>query len=188
MIARNKSLAEIAEALVKGWYHCIKLVQPWNVLELGTGQGASGNEIMSALPSDAHFTTINYVDGHVFGVQLESWRSDSRYLRIDADTIDVNTMSLVRGGVDLLYIDTTHEAWHAATELRMWQHMLQNGAIVVADDLNHHDMIQFWDGLPYDKFQVPNSPTCQGVFRYDASILYNDQFNRPEKTTYGGKK
>lgn len=158
--------------------------QSKNILELGTGQGAGGARVMSVLASDAVFTTINYADGHVFGEQLDPWGRDSRLHRLYADTIDPKTLLLVSNGVDLLYIDTTHEAWHAATELRLWQDKLRDCATVVVDDLNQHDMMTFWNSLPYEK--VVSS--FQGMFRYDASRRYETTFARLSNTTYGGDK
>jgi len=153
-----------------------------NIVELGTGQGAGGAGIMLVLRENATFTTINYADGHVFGEQLEPWAGDKRLTRLYADTLAPDVLSRVADGIDLLIIDTTHEAWHAAAELRLWQDKLADGAAVVVDDLNQHDMMAFWDSIPYEKRIVG----YQGVFRYDASIRYAVRFKRPDETTYGG--
>jgi len=185
-IAMNIPVSVIADVF-GGWPGRINYLRPKNVLELGTGQGASGVQIMSALPPDATFTTINYVDGHHFGEQRRDWYSDPRKQMVDADTIDPDTLALVPDGVDLLFIDTTHEAWHAAEELRRWQAKLVNAAIVVVDDLDQHDMAAFWESLPYEKVPESAGPR-QGMFRYDTSVPYEGKFDRPEKTTYGGKK
>src|SRR5450631_282105 len=182
MICQGKTVAEIV-AIGNNWLTRIHYLQPKNIVELGTGQGVSGAQIMSALAPDAIFTTVNYADGHVFGEQLASWSSDPRLHRLDTDTLDPGTVGLVPDGVDLLFIDTTHEAWHAAEELCMWQGKLQDGAIVLVDDLNQHDMIVFWDSIPYEKSPYPGG-SCQGVFRYDATKPYTAKFSLPSKTTY----
>ena len=98
MICGSKTVAEIA-ADGNAWPRRIAFLAPKNVLELGTGQGASGRQIMSALAPDATFTTINYADGHHFGEQLP--HSDQRLKFLAADTIDPTTLKLVSGGVDL---------------------------------------------------------------------------------------
>lgn len=191
MICDGKTVAEIAAA-VGDWPGRIRYMNPRNVVELGTGQGASGAQIMSALAPDAMFTTINYADGHKFGEQLRDWYFDQRLRRLDLDTTDPATLEHVPAWIDLLFIDTTHEAWHAATELRLWQDKLQDGAIVIVDDLNQHDMANFWDSIPYEK--VPTNSNWifadryQGVFRYDASKRYEGKFPRPEKTDYVGDR
>ncbi len=186
MIAEGKSVAEIA-AVGNGWPGRVSFLQPVNFVELGTGQGASGNLVMGSMPENSLFTTINYADGHKFGEQLSSWTSDPRLKMLAADTIDPDTLKMVPDNIDLLFIDTTHEAWHAAAELRLWQYKLQDGAIVVVDDLNQHDMIKFWESIPYEKSSLEGG-SWQGVFRYNAAQRYNGSFNKPERTTYWGSK
>ncbi len=183
MIHNSTPITEIA-AIGNGWPGRIQYLQPRHILELGTGQGASGVQIMVNLPPDSMFTTINYSDGHVFGEQLEPYHADLRLRRIVADTIDPKTLDLVPDNIDLLFIDTTHEAWHAARELYLWQDKLQDGALVVVDDLDQHDMMIFWDSLQYEKSTL--GP--QRMFRYDTSLRYEHSFKRPERTTYGGSK
>lgn len=172
-------------SLIGEWQDRIRALQPRVVVELGTGQGASGAQIMRALNLDAWFYTINYADGHVFGEQLAPWNDDTRLTMLAADTLDIATLYKVPSAIDVLYIDTTHEAWHAAAELRLWQDKLRDGAIVFVDDLNHNDMELFWQSLPYEKYKTPSE--LQGVFRYDAECDYYAAFDKPYRTTYGGK-
>jgi cephalosporin hydroxylase len=186
VICEGKTVLEIT-AVGSWWPERIRHLRPKNVVELGTGQGASGAQIMSALPPDSTFTTINYADGHQFGAQLAEYYFDPRLRRLDMDTLDPATLGHVPDEVDLLFIDTTHEAWHAAAELRLWQDRLQDGAVVIVDDLNQHDMHLFWDSLPYEKVGS-TAGNCQGVFRYDASRRYEGRFDRPEETDYVGDR
>ncbi len=183
MIACGWTVAALA-AVSGGWPGRIAVWRPKNVVELGTGQGAGGAQIMAALSFDARFTTINYADGHTFGEQLQPFIDDHRLSFLHKDTIDPATLDLVPDDIDLLFIDTTHEAWHAATELRLWQHKLDDGAIVVVDDLDQHDMAAFWNSLPYERVGLEVG-FRQGVFRYDRARLYKERFDRPDNTTYG---
>ena len=181
MICPGKTIATILEEISKmegggTWTKRIRHMRPYYMLELGTGQGASGAEIMKSLPPDSRFTTINYdypADYH-FGEMLDPFASDSRLKRINADTVDPETLKLVNVGVDLLFIDTTHEAWVAATELRLFQDKLYDQAIVIVDDLCHNDMMAFWDSIPYEK----ELDGGQGIFRYVASKRYDITFPR----------
>ncbi len=161
------------------WSHRMALLQPLNIVELGTGQGAASAIIMANLRPDAQFTTINYADGHVFGAQLQPYFGDPRLLFLAADTINPKTLDMVPDYIDVLFIDTTHEAWHAALELTLWQKKLRHNAIVVVDDLDQHDMMAFWDSVPYEKCL----DIYQGVFRYD-STPYTGSFPKPDKSTY----
>ncbi len=186
MIGEGLTIVEIA-ALGNAWPGRIGFLCPRNVVELGTGQGAAASRIMSALPAGATFTTINYADGESYGEGLADWRSDPRLNFLHLDTIDPETLLAVPDDIDILFIDTTHEAWHAATELRMWQYKLANSAIVVVDDLDQNDMASFWASLPYEKAPLA-AHACQGMFRYDSVKRYVGRFDRPERTTYGGGK
>jgi predicted O-methyltransferase YrrM len=154
-------------------------MQPKHVLELGTGQGASGAEIMAVLSDRSIFTTVNYAwpVEYAFRKLLRPWMWDSRLDMVTGDTTDPGTLALVCSGVDLLFIDTTHEAYVASAEMRLWQCKLEDGAIVVVDDLPHHDMMAFWGSLHYEKKVVGG----QGVFRYDASKPYTAEIT--ERTT-----
>ncbi len=146
------------------WTKRVNYLQPRNVLELGTGQGSTSALIMAAMSVGARLTTINYdyPDNQEFGVLLHPWRSDRRLHILCADTLSPPTLDHVPDRVDLLFIDTEHRAWYAAEELRLWQRKLKDGAVVVVDDLDHHDMIAFWESIPYGKAIVGN----QGLFLY----------------------
>lgn len=174
MICPGQSVTEIIEGCNKLELNCwiarVAYMQPKYVLELGTGQGVSGDLIMSALPAESKFTTINYnyPANYCFGEQLSRWLSDKRLTILNADTIDPKTVDKVVKDVDLLFIDTLHEAWQAATELRNFQKILIDGAIVIVDDLSHNDMCDFWKSLDYEK--VGNKD--QGIFRYNAKRSY----------------
>jgi predicted O-methyltransferase YrrM len=167
------------------WINRIRFLKPHNVVELGTGQGATASYIMIALHDNAIFTTFNYSypANQRFGEYLHSWLRDPRLWWITADTLDPASLQYVPNDIDLLFIDTTHEAWHAAAELRLWQVKLQDSAIVIVDDLDQNDMTAFWNSLPYDKVVDGN----QGIFCYDTSRQYLAQFNKPSRTTYGGR-
>lgn len=185
MTNQNRSLSKMSVDL---WEDRMRSVCPNHVLELGTGQGATGAQIMAALGPNAQFTTINYPypANQRFGEGLDPWRSDPRLTVLFADTLLSSTSDLVPYGVDLLFIDTTHEAWHAAEELCLWQDKLVDGAIVIVDDLNQNDMMLFWNDLPYEKYPENGCHTSQGVFRYRRAIRYGRRFNRPAWSTYSG--
>lgn len=167
------------------WVRRITYMRPENVLELGTGQGASGNHIMSALLPTSKFTTINYnyPPEYCFGEQLNRWKSDPRLKCVVADTCDPDTLKQVPDGVDLMFIDSTHRAWHAAIELCLWQDKLQDGAVVIVDDLDQHNMMRFWDSLPYEK--VIHTDGRQGTFRYDDWLRYAVVFPRGKTSREG---
>lgn len=186
MIGEGLTIVEIS-AIDGGWPGRIDFLRPRNVVELGTGQGAAGMRIMSALPDDAHFTTINYVNGEIHGEGLVSWLKDPRLTMLFLDTIDPETLLKVPDDIDILFMDTTHEGWHVATELRLWQYKLADGAVVIVDDLDQNDMSIFWATLHYEKALL-GGYSSQGLFRYDSARRYVGRFDRPNITTYTGCK
>ena len=165
----------------------VKYLQPHTVLELGTGQGVSGAHVMKVLPLGSTFTTVNwsYPDNQVFGEALNPFKGDARLKMVVADTLEPASVDMVPAPVDLFYLDTHHWAWHAAHEMRLWQRILCDGAIVLCDDIRVNDMPAFWDSLPYEKCPIlKEAPMDQGVFRYDSSIPYAGEF--PRGTNAGG--
>lgn len=159
------------------WVRRLTVMRPCNIVELGTGQGVSGVQILQAMPADAVFTTVDfyYPENGRHGEFLELHRDDPRLNVVNTDTRWPESLVFVPDGVDLMFLDTTHRAWHAAIEIRLWQRKLIDGAIVIVDDLGMHDMWQFWQTLPYDKW--PTEPLAvQGMFRYDRGRPYDAEF------------
>lgn len=191
MICPGQSIAEIV-AFTEScrcpgttlWGKRMLHMRPRNFVELGTGQGASGVHIMQALPEGSWFTTINYdyPSSHGFGELLEPHYGDRRLRMLTVDTTEPGCPELVRGIIDLLYIDTHHVAWQAALELEMWQYKLCHGAIIIADDLDQNDMEKFWGSIHYEKSRAA---VMQGMFRYDSNLPYKSPFPRGLKPTEG---
>lgn len=161
------------------WVKRMVYFQPKTVLELGTGQGATACVIVSVLPADAKFFTVNYdyPSFDEFGEMLNKCTYVCQMSRINGDTLDPKTLDKVPDGVDFMFIDTDHYSWQAGAELELWQKKLQDGAIVIADDLGMNDMHLFWDSIPYDKMPQ-NTGALQGYFRYDKSHPYVNSFHR----------
>lgn len=176
----NKTIAQIVADMNVApgesmWEQRVRYIRPRHFVELGTGDGASGTVIMTALPEDSRFTTIDC--RHIHGNKFAQWVDDQRLKIFIADTINYSTLKHFDADIDLLYIDTNHIAWHAGTELQMWQAKLVDGAIVIVDDLHQNDMVAFWESIPYDKQRCMIN---QGVFRYDARNPYSNRFTRPD--------
>lgn len=179
MVNDCKTIAEVVADMEVApgktmWAKRVGYLVPRHFVELGTGDGASGTDIMTALPETSRFTTIDC--RKIYDGAFERWSNDKRLNVITGDTIDHNTLSKFIKDIDLLYIDTNHVAYHAATELRMWQEKLVDGAIVIVDDLNQNDMMVFWNSITYDKQRCM---MYQGVFRYDGSRPYTTHFPKP---------
>ena len=131
----------------------VRQLRPKLVVELGTGDGMTGAAIMGALLDGARFITVNWPNppsGDNPARYLGPWLFDQRLTQLWGDTRDVS--HLVPDGIDLLFIDSTHERGCAEAEWNLYRPKLKDGAVVVVDDLHHNDMLEFWDDLPgYDK-------------------------------------
>lgn len=149
------------------FYALVQVLQPKYVVELGTGAGHTAAKIMRALLPTSKFITINWPNppsGDPVGIELLPWKDDKRLTQILGDTREVSNQ--VPSGIDLLYIDsgTKHTNALISAEWVLYKHKLVDKAIVVCDDINHNDMRDFWDPLPYEKQEIWNG--LAGVFRY----------------------
>lgn len=167
-----KELHEAVEAVGADPYFTklVRLLQPEYVVELGTGAGTTAALIMAALPQSSEFVTINWPNppsGDPVGEKLAPWIDDPRLYQLLGDTRDQTVVRLVDDGIDLLYIDsgTEHTCALISAEWELYRPKLIDGAVVVCDDINHNDMREFWDPLPYDKVEIWNGTAGLFVYR-----------------------
>ena len=128
-----------------------------NIVELGTGDGYSSSCMLMALPLDGTLTTINWPNppsGDNPLRYLGPFVTDTRLKMLSGDTRDLNIVAQIFDGIDLLFIDSTHTKECAETEWRLYEPKLADLAIVIIDDLNHNDMIDFWNWIPYWKIET----------------------------------
>ncbi len=186
---QRRPIRQTIEGLAKCGSVVTQLIEgePWikEVLELGCSVGVTARAIMDRLPHDGRLVSINlpntpeeerqhiprgapqlYSGDDVASLVLPKYGNDPRFTLILGDTILVRDQ--VTGMFDLLFIDSLHTAAHAREEWRLYQTAMRPGSIVVIDDLNQGDMIQFWNELPYDKMIMSPEIMDRGVFRYDS--------------------
>lgn len=157
------------------WPRVISVLKPVHAVELGTGAGRTASLIMAALPATSKFTTVNVNEPKNsnirYGYELDGFRHDHRLLFVRGDSRDPKVREQVkqcqvcntpRGKIDLLFIDSEHKAHIAYNEFRLFEPILNDICFVFVDDLPHHDMIRFWDAIPYHKRNLGG----HGVFIY----------------------
>lgn len=128
-----------------------------NVVELGTGDGKSASQMMQVIPSDGILTTINWPNppsGDNPLRYLIDWIAYPTLVLIYSDTREPRIIRQVPENIDLLYVDSTHTRACAEEELKLYSSRLANGALVVFDDLDHNDMMDFWNLLPHEKLLI----------------------------------
>ena len=128
----------------------VRQYRPRVVVELGVGDGAMAERVMTELAPDGRFVGVNWPSppsGDRPERFLYPWLGDPRLTIIYGDTRDPEVVKQVPDGIELLHVDSTHTAECASEEWRLYAPKLARGAVVVFDDLNHNDMRQFWDGL-----------------------------------------
>lgn len=127
----------------------VRELHPKRVVELGTDIGRSAAFIMTTLPAEAEFLTVEI--GSQPRKDLELFRDDPRLRIVQGSSIEPRVYQPVRD-VDLLFIDTDHTYGQISEEWRIWRPRLSPNAVVVLDDIHLNEgMDRFWNGIEFPK-------------------------------------
>lgn len=144
--------------------------KPRVILELGTGDGHSAAAMLQALPADGVLTTVNWPNppsGDDGWRMLHPYRGDARLRYILGDSLEVRDRIVTP--IDLLFLDcgTEHTCRQTSAEWALYEPCMAPRGIVLVDDINHGDMRDFWDPLPYRKAELTiQGPHGFGIFYY----------------------
>jgi len=136
-------------------YRLALATQPDLVVELGSLHGGSTMYLANGAPAHARVIGIDWSDLPKPSLpNLEFWQEDTRLMSQRVLNIGVP--------IDILFIDSTHEAQHALEEFGLYWPLLREGGILLADDIYLADMMNFWNVVPEPKFidDRLNSPGC----------------------------
>ena len=139
------------------------LPEDFFIVELGTCTGGS----------TSHFAAGT--TGKVISVDIESRPDTIERLKsfgnielIVGNTRDPSLAWQIskRGPIDILFIDTDHNAEQVIIELSLYGPLVRPGGIILFDDIRINDgMSQWWDSLNEDKLELPEMHhTGFGVF------------------------
>lgn len=145
----------------------VSRIRPKTIVELGAGDGAAAASILLVLPEHSTLTTINWPNppsGDNPHRYLAKWIDDARLTLLFGDTRDPEVVARVPDSIDLLHIDSTHTRECADAEWRLYEPKLADFAVVVVDDLNHNDMMDFWNSLRGSKTTSENGVV--GIMEY----------------------
>jgi len=135
-------------------YRLAQAANPALIVELGSLHGGSAMYLASGAPH-ARVIGIDWSDLPKPSLpNLEFWQEDTRLMSQRVRDIGIP--------VDILFIDSTHEAQHALEEFGLYWPLLREGGILLADDIHLADMMDFWNIVPEPKCTDDrlNSPGC----------------------------
>jgi predicted O-methyltransferase YrrM len=125
-----------------------------NILELGTGTGASAICILSEMSPNSRLTTVD-IRRESGEFIVDEMRSDPRFKVVYGNSTDKrNYGDEFPQGMDFVFIDSLHLYRHARPEIDLFIPLCKKGCIVVMDDIHSHDMPKLWNELPYNKLDI----------------------------------
>lgn len=140
----------VGDAYHKFFYFLTLAVQPRLVVELGTLHGRSAVHLAAGAPNakvigiDWDLPALPYSEKLSAYPNLEIWQGDTT--AFGQRTADLGLL------IDVLFIDSTHEAAHATKEFDIYWPLVKPGGILLVDDIYLGDMRSFWDTVPEPKF------------------------------------
>ncbi len=125
----------------------IKNIKNPNILELGVQNGTSTNKFLDLCEKNS---------GHLFSVDVVDCSKVSnnkrwKFIQSRDDNFDY-IKSLIPKKIDVIYIDTLHEAAHVKKIIYGYYEMLNEGGFIFIDDISH---------LPYLKTTMGNNFYCE---------------------------
>lgn len=149
--------------------HCVRLLDPRYIVELGTGTGLSAKAMMKYLRPMSTLLTINWPNppsGDNVGCELKDYASDFRLVQMLGDSRELRTAATKF--CEMMFIDsgTEHTYSLVSEEWRVWESALTDRALVLLDDIDANDMRRFWDELQHEKLLVPLSGHLFGIVGY----------------------
>lgn len=126
----------------------MKVLQPKNVVELGTYRGGSTLAMLEGLPEESSITTVDKYTTHIWLEGID----DPRLHFIYGSTLDLADRF---SDIDFLFIDTDHNYDQVSKEWHLYSPLVVKGGIVAFDDIHlNAGMNQFWNELTGTKVDI----------------------------------
>lgn len=142
-----------------------------NIVELGNREGISTIAMWDGLPHDARLTTIDIIRDLRYCP--EEMFADPRIKFLFGDVNDLSIFGdNIPMDIDFLFSDTIHYDFQVSDEFEIYQHLLADTALVAIDDININDKREFFDRVPYNKWDLSElyHPSGWGLFLYRRKI------------------
>ena len=161
----NKFMNEYEEKIEKNLFSLIKNLDKPKILELGVQSGVSTNKFLEI---------CNKNDGYLYSIDIDDCSSvanDKRwkFIRCRDDNFEY-IKSLIPKKLDIIFIDTLHEAAHVNKIIYNYYDQLEVGGFIFIDDVSH---------LPYIDENKKSSFYCEinnkETFENILEIYYKNQ-------------
>jgi len=158
---------EYEEKIEKNLFSLIKHLDRPKILELGVQNGVSTNKFLEI---------CNKNDGYLYSVDVDDCSNvahDKRWKFIKSrdDNFDY-IKSIIPKKLDIIFIDTLHEAAHVNKIIYNYYDQLENGGYIFIDDISH---LPYINGKKKSNFycEINNKETFENILE----IYFNNQDN-----------
>jgi|TARA_B110000238_G_C16008916_1_gene387948 predicted O-methyltransferase YrrM len=156
---------EYEEKIEKNLFNLIKHLDKPKILELGVQSGVSTNKFLEICDNN---------DGYLYSVDVDDCSSVAqnkrwRFIKSRDDEFDY-IKSIIPKKLNVIFIDTLHEAAHVNKIIYNYYEQLEEGGYIFVDDVSH---------LPYLNENKKSSFYCEinnkETFENILEIYYNNQ-------------
>ena len=156
---------EYEEKIEKNLFNLIKNLYKPKILELGVQNGVSTNKFLEICDSN---------DGHLYSVDVDDCSSVAqnkrwKFIKSRDDNYDY-IKSIIPKKLNVIFIDTLHEAAHVNKIIYNYYEQLEEGGFIFVDDISH---------LPYIDENKKSSFYCEinnkETFENILEIYYNNK-------------
>ena len=156
---------EYEEKIEKNLFNLIKYLDKPKILELGVQNGVSTNKFLEICDSN---------DGHLYSVDVDDCSGVAqnkrwKFIKSRDDNYDY-IKSIIPEKLNVIFIDTLHEAAHVNKIIYNYYEQLEEGGFIFVDDISH---------LPYIDENKKSSFYCEinnkETFENILEIYYNNK-------------
>ena len=138
---------EYEEKIEKNLFNLIKYLDKPKILELGVQNGDSTNKFLEICENN---------DGHLYSVDVDDCSSVAqnkrwKFIKSRDDNFDY-IKSMIPKKLNVIFIDTLHEAAHVNKIIYNYYELLEEGGFIFVDDISH---------LPYIDENKKSSFYCE---------------------------
>ncbi len=135
------------------------------IVELGSREAISDVAILCALKPTQTFYSIDIIYDYRY---VNKSLIGDNFKIIIGDCLNKNTIDQIEDGIDLIFLDTIHTYEQVKKEFDLYKSKLNDGCIVLIDDIKLNDKGIFFEELTYEKYDI--SELCHSISGFGAFI------------------